>query len=675
MYQRPESIDPGFVDIAPLQLFNPAIAEMGKDVLSKAQERYDASQVAIAKYIEDYGSTPMREADKVNVMNKLQSDLDRLHQEVKTKGVGYADSLPEIIKSLSKARGTLNLAKQDYEKEQALRKQYDAQIVSGKAPRTIGRDNEGRIVEKPMTFEEFSKGLGVSNSGFDETGQYKGYNTMPIRGRGEHDKWIMENVSKPIMQQIIQGDPEIMKGIFGDKMWKSITTKGMSDEGVDIYFNTTNNQTGRTAGDEIVDTFLANSTFAPEEFGGDRELAKEYVKNLVKIQTVKSINKTFGNVPENTVSSNTSNPNEVNPYDTRSNPTNSEDKVKNIKNRFKKFRDNSQFINNSKGILEKRDEIEPKLDALKLHISEKEGSLTDQAILNFIQTQQYDNDRQGALELYKEFYPEDDNVYKLTGGKNAGKFTIKAARHIKVSNNLSRLLTSEEGIFEKIDSQIEEMDNYFIQNHKFLYDNLQNGSISKDEMLEIAEQEEIDKSKVFDKNFILKQPVTHNYLSKQLKSSTSTLPALMIKTNGEVIKADKPLSEILNETGRDILSIDVNPLSGNLDVITIKDGKKETYRASEHDMTTGMSNVLSDIRDVLQVYYSSQNSTDTIPINNSYKVVINRELKDKKIKKEMGIDMGSEIAIISPKQFVDFMLSNFENITGEKVEQQIKRPD
>ena len=286
MYQRPEAIDPGFVDVTPLKLFSPEVAGMDAQNLGQSQQRYDNSQTAIAKYIEDIGATPMREVDRENIYNKLQGDLDNIHKQVGKGGGDYGDYLPEIVKSLSKARGTLHLASQDYEKESALRKQYDAQVVSGQHPQKFININD-KPVAVNMTFEEFAGGKAFNNEG-----QYQGYNPTSIRGRGDHAKWTMENISNPIMKGISEGK----LGNAGYGYLQSIMTGGMSDDQVEDLFNTEH-------GKDYVNSFLTNSTFASEEFKNDDgsinvPLAKEYLKDLVKVQTSEILKKTYMQNPD-----------------------------------------------------------------------------------------------------------------------------------------------------------------------------------------------------------------------------------------------------------------------------------------------------------------------------------------------------------------------------------------
>jgi hypothetical protein len=314
VYEQPQYVDPGMVNIPNIQMFSPEIGNMAMQGLNKSQERYDAAQGTIAKYLEDMGSVPVRDADKANVYGKLQSDLDNIHAQVKGGGGDYGAYLPEIIKSLSKARGTMHLASQDYAKEQEARKIYQAQLAQGKAPRTMVRGEDGKVVERPMTFDEFTHGLGDDRSGFTKEGQYKGFSVDAIRGRGEHDKWSMENVSKPIMQQIEERNPEIMRqlGPAFEGMYRSVTTGGMSDAEVEHYFTKVGSgKKDELMGDVLTNTFLNNSTFAKEEFTNpngtvDFAAAKDYLKDLVKAQTVRRSQQQLGNLPQQKEGANTS---------------------------------------------------------------------------------------------------------------------------------------------------------------------------------------------------------------------------------------------------------------------------------------------------------------------------------------------------------------------------------
>ena len=57
-------------------------------------------------------------------------------------------------------------------------------------------------------------------------------------------------------------------------------------------------------------------------------------------------------------------------------------------------------------------------------------------------------------EMYKEFYPEDKNVYKLNNGKFAGKFTIVSGKIGVVASKLANLLKPESNIFRNVDEYL-----------------------------------------------------------------------------------------------------------------------------------------------------------------------------------------------------------------------------
>jgi len=267
-----------------ISMRDPNAYEDYSKILEGAQQRYDTSQSAIARYLDEYSNAKVSDRNAPALDEIVEGRLGELKETIKDKYDGqYGNAANEIIQRLASARKPVMQAQQAYELEQQAKKEYQAALNSGNAPRDIVRDENGNYVERTLSFEDYYK---LPESDFLE-GKFAMPEFRALRGRGKHDEWVQKNISSPIMSMIKEGDLKQMEGIFGG-LAESIKTRGMSDADVDAYIDNT---------PELVDSFMANSTFAQEEFNGDRELAKDYLKDLVKAQTVLSTEKGQTGIP------------------------------------------------------------------------------------------------------------------------------------------------------------------------------------------------------------------------------------------------------------------------------------------------------------------------------------------------------------------------------------------
>ena len=206
MYQRPEEIDPGILDFGQLNLFSKEAFDIERSALGQAQQRSDAANMAIAKLIEESGSIPMSEQDRPIAYNKIQSDIDNLREQIKAKGGDTSLYLTELMKSLSKSRSTLNLAKQRYDEEQKL------------APILSKLQAEGKLLwEKEIDPR--------TQSIFDKEGQYIGGLNYDFREKSDYDAIVGKGVVEGINKLVREGK---LTGSGYEGLLQQIQTQGLS---------------------------------------------------------------------------------------------------------------------------------------------------------------------------------------------------------------------------------------------------------------------------------------------------------------------------------------------------------------------------------------------------------------------------------------------------------------
>lgn len=200
----PQDFNPG--EVPYISYYNPQRDEMLMQGMETMQNRWDVAQSAIAKYLEEAGATEMRGPDREAVINRINTNLEDLKGKVKEKYQGdYGAAVNDIIQNLSKSKGVLSQAKQEYERA----KPYEALAAK------LGA--EGKLL---FTGEDFR-----SKSAFDESGNYKGLDYNVIREKSDYDREIAQDVVAGI-DKTSKESGLISSGTEG--ILKSITTKGLA---------------------------------------------------------------------------------------------------------------------------------------------------------------------------------------------------------------------------------------------------------------------------------------------------------------------------------------------------------------------------------------------------------------------------------------------------------------
>ena len=188
--QQPQMVDTG--DVPYVSYISEQAEPLMMQAAANAQQRYDLTQTAIAKYIEENAAAKFRDVDYNTAMAKLNQDLEDIKTKVKDRYDGqYWQAYPEIVKRLSKARQTYHLAQKAYEEEQKY-----APLITKLA------------AEKKLLFAPNAKGEVVdprTKSIFNEKGEYVGgVDYSNIRERSDYDKTIEEAIVKGIDKTAVE---------------------------------------------------------------------------------------------------------------------------------------------------------------------------------------------------------------------------------------------------------------------------------------------------------------------------------------------------------------------------------------------------------------------------------------------------------------------------------------
>ena len=116
---QPQMVDPGLINFGAIQMFNPEDTARLAQVGQNMQQRWDASQASIAKYLEDVGAAKMRDVDSPIALQRLNQNLEDIYSTVNKDYQGdFGRAYNEITRNLSKSRGIMHQAQKAYEEEQ-----------------------------------------------------------------------------------------------------------------------------------------------------------------------------------------------------------------------------------------------------------------------------------------------------------------------------------------------------------------------------------------------------------------------------------------------------------------------------------------------------------------------------------------------------------------------------
>ena len=250
-FQQPEQYDTGEVPYISYQ--DPDAEKIIAQGMQNMQQRYDLTQSAMGKYMEENAKGNFSDRDYVPVMSNLNSRLEKIRQNVKDKYQGdYGAASNEVIQELGKARNIFFQAEAEKKKED----KYGPLLDKMKA-------------EKKLLWEP-GKGDPRERAAFDENGNY-----VPRDYSGFVEKSNDIEVAKPIIDKVSKQVKELVAqpnnyGYIEQRIaqGQSALTEPEIDKLVDEY----------------LPVFQANTTF-----GIDKELnshykgdTRAYLKDIIK---------------------------------------------------------------------------------------------------------------------------------------------------------------------------------------------------------------------------------------------------------------------------------------------------------------------------------------------------------------------------------------------------------
>jgi adenylate kinase family enzyme len=202
-YSQPPQIDPTAIDFGQIQMYNPQDTERLAQVGQGMQQRWDTSQMAIAKYMEDIGAADMDPGIRDQVMGKLNADLEGLYGKVQKDYQGdFGRGMHDIVKSLSASRGLMHSAVQGTIRERQAREQYQQAAQQGKINHIFDPITGQRRMQ---TFEEVHGGKENLLGFNDESGKITGGKYGTLRGAADISGYISQHVTKALNARATQG--------------------------------------------------------------------------------------------------------------------------------------------------------------------------------------------------------------------------------------------------------------------------------------------------------------------------------------------------------------------------------------------------------------------------------------------------------------------------------------
>jgi len=278
-YAEPPQIDPNIIDFGQLQMYNPQDTERLAQVGQGMQQRWDTSQMAIAKYLEDIGAADMDAGIRDQVMGKLNADLENLYGKVQKDYQGdFGRGMHDIMKSLSSSRGLMHQAVQGTAQERQAREQYQQAAMQGKINHIFDPETGQR---RMMTFEEVHGGK-QNLLGFDEeTGRITGGKYGTLRGAADITGYIAQNVTKALNARGTAGGLKNYDKNDVVGMLAYHETQGTSQREVDAFIS--------QHADALVRQLKGEVTFLNEELSGlpveqQAKVLLDYIKPIIKNQ-------------------------------------------------------------------------------------------------------------------------------------------------------------------------------------------------------------------------------------------------------------------------------------------------------------------------------------------------------------------------------------------------------
>lgn len=287
-YQQPPQINPNLVDFGQLPMYNPQDTERLAQIGQQAQQRYDASQATIAKYLEDVSAADFSGLDQETrdrLMLELDTNAARIQDRVSKDYQGdYGRALPDILRGLSRDRGLMHQGIQESAKAKQAFAEYQDLAKKGMAPQKY-EPGKGLVT---MSFEDYHEGR---LPGFTEEGKFVGGQYAPLRGAsdltGYLDKGISKTLSNRVWQDILR-ENEKTPGFL-----EQVSRKGYTNEQLEKYFNSPDFNK-----EAFVQQLKGEVPHLAAEFEGvpESELF-DYAKNIIKTQVSEQLMRDYKQDP------------------------------------------------------------------------------------------------------------------------------------------------------------------------------------------------------------------------------------------------------------------------------------------------------------------------------------------------------------------------------------------
>jgi len=262
-----------------ISLYDPNEADKYAPILAQAQQRYDISQSAIAKYLSDYAESDIDASYLPDVDRIVQGKLGDIQKVVAKHDGQYGDAANEIVKELSLARRPIAGAIQATKARQEAANLYQKLLLDKNVNRVWNPQTKSFDVQ---SFEDIVKNEPI----FNAEGKFIGApNYMgKFRGAGNYEPYIERMVDHIMKQSTEQGlSPDAKYPEF----LKQVKLSGADPNTIRSYF-----EKNTAEGQELLGDFLANNPIAAQEFVVDgkfnQELAKDYLSNALSSRVKQS---------------------------------------------------------------------------------------------------------------------------------------------------------------------------------------------------------------------------------------------------------------------------------------------------------------------------------------------------------------------------------------------------
>ena len=285
-YPDQQHVPPGMVDFGQFTPSHETIIPMYSEIGDRSQQRWDLQDAAIAKFMEEQGSTQMLAQDVPGVGQAIEKSFGNIDEAVKKYQGDRGAAAGEIIKQLGAARGPLAQAKAEKERYDQAFTEYQRAAQAGQAPQAFGAVDEfGRKAPRTLSFEEYHSLKDQKNFG-EEGYTPRQYNTL--RGASNLSEYTNQFVSRALNAEstdsFLQGS-----NVLGFLMQQSIDG-ATNTELQDAFFDKNTGQL-TSRGTELAQQLRGEVDFLQDELGAnttDAELM-QYALPIIQNQVASQI--------------------------------------------------------------------------------------------------------------------------------------------------------------------------------------------------------------------------------------------------------------------------------------------------------------------------------------------------------------------------------------------------